>query len=1594
MNITGGTNVELVGRVLSGFYYLGRNKGVKPKIFEFSSPTYEIGNFQQPYDAILPSPNSTTGVTAAARRLKRSTDTISSDRSGKLYYYDRADMYGVCHGYGRGVLTSYTGFNFYPAFYPAGYFAPPYGENVSIFKSNEDGVANLFNGTCATLNLTEYNEQFGIVSRVASDISLTTNTLTANTYAQITSPRETCPPEIAITNYFDEIQYHQILGASAQMGAGTFYNGNPIPTSLDIYNISVNGRYEIVGTDPNREIVFVSGRGKPSYSSDSNHNILNNTLCYAGIMETNVGAGRGTNGAQLIETPDLLSFNTRNGDQVVFSQGIDTAFFYWHFTFKENTTYLPFYNNFASIDTSTTKTQNRTISQGTLLFLPELSSEDSYWQNRQCPDTVDFLPWTFGASIYACPSEHFDIPYYAATKKFGFYGTRFLNSCNALNLDNTWHDVPLASEMPESAVNVPIAKPDLEPDDIDREGSWSFSVYDNLIRTAKAEERYSNMYALNKGFFFWANSGLILADENYRKISGEGGFHYSFNSLIQKFQEVFTGGLSSFVSGEPKVIMQSGNDGVYPVEDGAHADLLLSNEAYEKFWDEATEQIPQTGFYYLRNLEDKYAYFISDGIGIHETFYRDLVTGREKRLLTRYLENSVQGNPIDLYPLNHIYFSFDHARSYLENPLWGRGMSPFHKTTLAEIPRRYFEGAYSDGHFITGLVQKLNSLAIDKDSYFYPGFFNYYKIGKGLPKPVYLPVLSGTIVDNQGHRFSPSGWLALGYNEIGALDKNFSCFTPLFVQQPLDKVFTKIGQAPTFRSKAVDYHTIPDDKMSYRYPEIIYWAYKLKLLDSQFTNLYPLKYKWLRVLKTEYANFLATGDIASADFASATGEWGCIEGDGPNCTMIHPKACSPVGQLGNSDSYTFIKGAQAGVDDLYSYISMASGRFGIRLSEPSNLVIEDWVKFDVSVKNGMNAASNIQIDFEVNDINNATHTISFTSDSNSAYYGYQQDISAIPEAVVEQKIPPPNAGFGDVTAFRFIGPIGYIGASRSYQPPTLKDTRGLRESWGRFIEYGALVSLSKRLSQTDGELMYGYKHLPTCANYEMAPGKKGIKVIGKMGSYFMSHWTLPQQAVASTDNKIGIKWDKLDVFGALYPPMTQGSLVPDKNGKFATANPGNDPLLGSYGIGHWQWGNNLGAIKRFGFLSNKASDDLAFVGADAPSAGQITDELINKVKKKLIFQDDLAGDNCGFSPFGLGRHMIYYLEAYERFYVLCDLIKKKNVKNKSFICPGLRALNSSVQYNWLGHPHNTYLERRAMYGPYAYQWKVKRHNRDRNGNGMSEGFYSMGWSRRYSLMYDAPAIFGLYVRLDPSIEYKGKVSAVETARKTLFGNTAIDFATYRRSWFGVRGNNESSKRYGDYFCSCEEGDAVYSQTMCAYLDAAKSLGANPDLYAYTCTEEQLALGKCFDPCLSMRYGQGLLPGGKYQNLFGYSNSTSANLATPRNVKLVNTASLDATNNIILNDEQSSTDKSVYFRAPVNTPHARVMRGLVNIGTTYSEQVMGFSPCRDGGSDHCNFTTPTVHLKTSTVLITSASAFMVAQNYAANLYETYNIRGEE
>lgn len=1550
MNFSDQPNNIVINNIFSGFLFQDINAGIKPHIFEFSNNLYPIENFQAPYDAKLNinSEDNPNNLIAVGRKIYNTENPdFKSNLTGILYYLDNARIFATCFGFGRDSLTYYNGFNFYNAHYAPGYFSPPFGENISILKYNDDGILALGEGVCSNLTYTEYNEAYGINSIVSNTANLTASDLLAGSFAQLSTPKAACP-EVAEGSFFEEVVFHPILGTTRELGASNLFNSNPIPTSLDNYEIRLATRYSIFTSgDAGHEQNYLNySGGKPvaSYSSKSQQNKLNNTLCLAEILETETILGVGTNGIQLLVAPDNAA--GAEGDQASFI-GVDDPWNLWHLNFKENSESFPFQDDFTSPAAGPVHVLGS--QEGTQIFDSSLALEDNYWQNRQCPSTVDYLPWTFGASIFACPSYYFDIPYYAATNKFGFYGMRFLNNCAALDLSNTWSGIPNAIEVESSQNSYELIGPGLtEPENIDAIGSQgTFSQYDNLLSIAKAESSYSDMYALNKGFFIWANDQFVQQTNEFNFLSNNySSFSYIYSGLINPFNLIFSGGISGYSQFQPNLISQNNNSII--TSDWIN-NTLLTNDLYINFQKSLNTILTGQDFNLWNNIENNYSFYISNGNnGINEQFYKNISTGRDSRLLTRYFENIIHGNPIDLFPLNKITFSYDKAKDYLEHTGWNRSISSFGlNSPIPDISKRFFAGAYANGQNISGIVEAISKLNLIDDLYFYPGFFGDININKSNPTPYYESVNSGVILDEKKRKYSPSGWLALGYGGIGALDGNFSCFTPIFVQNPLDEVYCKIGQCPTLRALAVDYHTIPDDKISSRYEEIVYWTRKLKMIDGKFQNLYPMKYKWHRVLKTNYDNFIKLGDFSLTTQSSPTGNWACLEGDGPNCTIINPLESFPTGVLESIDNYVFAKGVTKNVDDLYNYFCLASGRFGIRISEPSTINIENWVRFDVSFKNAMNVSATLNLSFKVNDYHGNNNIITFPSSAPApSYNGYQRDEYAIVEAQTTQKIPPPNAGYGDVSALQPIGPIKYIGALRSYSPSFLNDTRGLRETWGQFLDYGTLVPFYKTLSQEEGDLLYGYSHLPICSNYQMSNGQAGIQIVPTLNGNQILHWSLNQKAVASYQSTVGVYWKNLNTFGALYPPIT------NKNEDYE-----------SIGIGQWQWYNNLGSIKRFGYLSNYNTNDIILIGNGSPSQSDNIgyDTQIKAIKDLHIKPTYLAGVNCGYTPFGLGRNMIFYIEAFDRFYVYCDSLKKKNIQNLNYMNPGIRMGNSAIQYSWLGKPNNTYLERRSMYGPYAYQWRVRKHNRDRNGNGISQGFYSMGWGAPYTEMYDAPAIYGLYPKITNSPSYIEKINKLSALRSSAGFLTQVEL---RGNWFGTTNGEGTARNYGNEMVRCDTPNA-----LCDYYSAFTNLASSPDFENYACTPDKIANGQCFDPCISIRYGQGFFPGGKKQNMF---NSGRPN----KNISLVASANIGQGGNATINDEVSLLDNNTLFRSPLNTPHAKITRSL-------GKNIVGISPCKDGGSDFCNYTTPTIHLGTSSFLQGQTTSFL----YLINLMES-------
>jgi hypothetical protein len=164
---------------------------------------------------------------------------------------------------------------------------------------------------------------------------------------------------------------------------------------------------------------------------------------------------------------------------------------------------------------------------------------------------------------------------------------------------------------------------------------------------------------------------------------------------------------------------------------------------------------------------------------------------------------------------------------------------------------------------------------------------------------------------------------------------------------------------------------------------------------------------------------------------------------------------------------------------------------------------------------------------------------------------------------------------------------------------------------------------------------------------------------------------------------------------------------------------------------------------------------------------------------------------------------------------------------------------------------------------------------------------------------------------------------------------------------------------------------------------------------YFCNLYNIGEGECFDPCLSMRYSHGFMPGGKLINHLsaGRKEGASGPLVS---YKITHQGrdvgpdgdieSLYLTNGALSDDHTIAESKDgtgnvvskLKLRGPGNTRYARTIRGgeagvispylLGNSSVQFGDFVLkkstiewGISPCEQGGSDHCNYLTPVVHV---------------------------------
>ena len=1488
-----------------------------------------------------------------------STAELNGDKTFSM------NVYEACHGWSYGLRNKST-FNFYHALHPRGYYGTNFGEIASsaLQKKHKRGgeYPPVKTDKAYTLTALEGLEMFGIASN--EQVPNLDNYFHWET--QIDSNRgqafyeqgQECPPVGKYDPYLNkQSQMHPSPGTLLGGYSVGFYNGNPTPSSLD-------------------STYFLNSYKYNTYSVKFGENSSETLRCISindelPVPEKQIKSRLGS----LTRAERMMPTNPNSPDYL----GLGPTFEgFYYFAFSGNNWAMPF---------------EGTYKHPLELGVDKSSAENHWWKYRDSSKPISFLPWTTGPTILACPSEYFDVPYYAAIGRFGFYGVRFISAPRTGVIENKldnigptgsgdkglrdWYHGKMVfqpvSQYPGYGYGTgpagPTAPPfkcntEYEHDDFSRsEENFLRSKnldFESQLYFANQEKKYDDYSFGNVGVMMHRNQSLVINDPLYKNIMASiaKGDRPKWASFMHRMQGVYYNALTSinnFLHGAdgPFLVVNNKIDTQSLIGVDYGGDVLSDNTIYSDMKNASFNELSDSEKDEWRQLESKYGKFIcknSNG-DINSEFYEETIKKKTDRLNSRYLANFLLGQPMDYFPTNRITFSFDSKNGDKYTSIgrymhYLRGMDP---NTELDARRkddeiRYFEGTYGDTskYYAQSAMLSIEQFNQIKDAnFFYPGSFNNSSCNKELP----AMKMNGSVTFNAdvlGKKLHNS----YGHGDVGKMDAGFSCFTPIFVQNPI-RTECKIGQAPVFRALAVDYHTIPEDKVDVRYPEIMFWAKKLKLVDKKNKLMYPVKYSWHRVRHTNESLLhfvtnhegamhkkvlgngagLALGAGAGAgaqdgkiEDASTAGDWCCLEGENsPVCTLIHPKQCEPKYDSNNNKPY-FKKGAMMDDGDFF-YFCRASGRFGVRTSEPVFLEVSDNVVFDVSIMNGTPKEFEFKIRFQCP----SGHFVEFPKRTIGKYHGFVVDGDIVPEQTTFVK-----RRFRDnAVTEAIVGNKGWRGALRSYQPISIPEYGygGMSQQDGtaymskKFKDYGQLERFEKQISQADGDTLYGWDVLPKISDGKFnqpanCKQQKGVRI-----RVFPSNLTsniVNEPAVIGIRPKICMDVKKLGSVEQLFPPRQY-----DKNGKRWSTWLTKRPLCG-----HWQFSNNMGSIKNFGEKTTLAEVEVVTYAFLSPQ--DLSDGL---AKAKGLFYGDSYGKAAGYNRYALGRNMLYFIENFYSFFDECTAKGKKSVKNFTYIAPGIRSGHGIIQYNFLGQPNGSYLKRHPIHGPYAFEWQVQRHNRDRNGNGIPLCFPTKNMhsseDERY-FFFDPTAVYGLHKKLTRVNSRNEK--SMGTARRPL-GPVCVDRGTPGGSAgmsFGVR----SGAPPGIMVESIAAGE--YGPQLKEWFDRWAIL-RDMNMTDYGCTPKDIEQNECFDACMSIRYGAGFIPGGKINFPYKDGNKTKTVRLTHDSkdkdaLNLVNYGSPGAPGGV--------EAKEMYFRGPEVT----------------------IDPCNDdGGKEHCNFMTPVINV---------------------------------
>ena len=1428
-------------------------------------------------------------------------------------------IYETCHGinYSNAINAGKTGdYNFYMAPYGPGYYQPPVGE-LPTFGEQTFGFSKISSKQVHDLNLPDYLKIFGL--RIAGKIN---NFIPCKSYS-LTAFHEgitDCPISPQMAFKYSEVQVELTAGTFKGSIGGNIYNHNPIPSSYDRGVLVATTLYKSATptgakvTKENQNSCFYEPGPTPYFSRGSSASSYNHVVGRCGNLSDIdripivIGAADAhTNAFNAMPNGDALSDGDVGQDTSTYDQGA-----YWHFIFKNNHNVLPFGN---------------THEAGTMTQDNDQFRENHWWEHRECPENIDYLNHAFGNNINACPMNYVDVPYYAAIGKFGYFGTRFQNTWRSVGNDSTGDKyIDFPSELDGNGNETYSVKADEEY------SSYSQNIggydYNPLLLAAASEKKFYDFSFSDKILFLNLNYNLSLLSTDYSNLTGS----------VSNFAQLYSGlcAMASVSGAEPTNNDEFKISGIYRPDSSSDDPIRL----FIKYL--ADGPGASTNLSAFNNLIKDYGCFKCSSAGVVDFAWYDKITNQKrKRISKAYYKNIAEGNPVDLFPNSQITFAFEKTSDYANSDFikYGSVASKIAGKSLPEVKRRYFSAGFSsslelkDSDLYTKYEKtndSFNGASLKGGSFsyaggkftgstnnFYLGYLNPRGCGKddlGTSTKSYLKLINlpnGGIWKDHAPETSPppadntnspsrSPWPDGGFNGVGEIRNNFSCFSPMFLQQPLNEG-VKLCQAPKFRVYAVDYHTIPEDKIGENrkggYPEVGYWLSKIKVLKANGSNLYPLKHQWYRILKSDAPQYLLTKSPSLIHASDPSGAWCCAEdgfGRTSECTVIRPKECIDlngvaISSWGHSEDHVRRFMGVKSSDCNYFYFCNVTGRFGWRSSEFASVAVDLTAKIEIASLNLCGGGS-------------TTLEIAGLSVPVALAAGYLGDKGVYFEQVKDTSWNDTN----NCEMVRFVGPEALRGVTRVYTPSTFVDSRGKRIRNAHWKNFGSLATSQIALTEAAATALYADRALPYCdrvANYLWA----GVPAVLK--GYV--HRTNYEPALLTDNTTFGVKASKLRSISELYPQRAyfDGGPIPDWGPK----NPG-----------HHQFESNLGSIKRYSSIRSNNTIDYVRLLPDGFSTDQVRrDLLMDDFDKKMDFavagRSIITGPECGFVAPSLGRLMHFFVETFATYYLLCEVggVKPKKVRNISHIAGGLRTGKPGLQYNWLGKPNDARLRRVSMPGPYAFQWKVERHNRDRSGNGMPLSFWSYHFEERMDDLYDAAAVYGAVKKTDPN--YDPLTPAQITLRNDMA--SAMGYSSPMR----LRGPSIGPDDGPKLGCGSirwrpagEMGGDKPNSEFVKYMNGVAGVGPDP-FSVNGCAGVDSS--DCFYPCISLKFPEGFVPrGGKalsYKN--GERHVFTSSISGPRN---------------------TTSSNSKIFQ-------------------------IDLSPCSTNKKDICNYLTPTAHVGVDT-----------------------------